>query len=120
MTDGRSESETAAPRDQRRIHFEGAVNFRDLGGYPASDGRRTRWGLVYRADNLAGLTDADLVRLEVLGLRTLIDFRLPTERQMSPDRLPRGSSIRKVELGFIPAGTIEMLASGQEGRDRRA
>jgi protein-tyrosine phosphatase len=115
MTDGRSESETAAPRDQRRIHFEGAVNFRDLGGYPASDGRRTRWGLVYRADNLADLTDADLARLEVLGLRTLIDFRLPTERQMSPDRLPRGSSIRKVELGFIPAGTIEMLARVKKG-----
>jgi protein-tyrosine phosphatase len=115
MTDGRSRSETAEATDQRRLHFEGAVNFRDLGGYPASEGRRTRWGLVYRADNLAGLTDADLVRLEVLGLRTLIDFRLPAERQMSPDRLPRGSSIRKVELGFIPAGTIEMLALVKTG-----
>jgi protein-tyrosine phosphatase len=115
MTDDRSESETPATRRQRRVHFEGAANFRDLGGYSAGNGRRTRWGLVYRADNLAGLTDGDLVRLEVLGLRTLIDFRLPTERQISPDRLPPGSSIRKVELGFIPAGTLDMLALVKKG-----
>jgi protein-tyrosine phosphatase len=115
MTDSRGDRETAGPSGPRRIRFEGAANFRDLGGYPASDRRRTRWGLLYRADNLAGLTDADLVRLEVLGLRTLIDFRLPTERQMSPDRLPPGSSIRKVELGFLPAGTIEMLALVKRG-----
>jgi protein-tyrosine phosphatase len=115
MNDGRSDRETTPPRGQRRIHFEGAANFRDLGGYPASDGRRTRWGVLFRADNLAGLTDGDLVRLEMLGLRTLIDFRLPIERQISPDRLPPGSSIRKVELGFIPAGTLEMLTLVKKG-----
>ncbi len=27
----------------RRLEFEGAANFRDLGGYPAAAGRRTRW-----------------------------------------------------------------------------
>jgi Tyrosine phosphatase family len=70
---------------------------------------------VYRADNLGGLTEADLVRLEALGLRTLIDFRLPMERQMSPDRLPPGSSVRAVELGFLPAGTVEMLALVKAG-----
>src|SRR5216683_2789312 len=31
------------------------------------------------------------------------------------DRLPQGSSIRKVELGFLPAGTIEMLALVKKG-----
>jgi protein-tyrosine phosphatase len=115
MADSRRGSETTESKEQRRILFEGAANFRDLGGYPASEGRRTRWGRLFRADNLAGLTDADLVRLEALGLRTLIDFRLPTERQMSPDRLPPRSSIRKVELGFIPAGTIEMLTLVKAG-----
>jgi protein-tyrosine phosphatase len=115
MADSRTKSEATEPKNQRRILFEGATNFRDLGGYPAGEGRRTRWGQVYRADNLAGLTDADLVRLEALSLRTLIDFRLPMERQMSPDRLPLGCSIRKFELGFIPAGTIEMLALVKTG-----
>lgn len=102
--------------ERRRILFEGAVNFRDLGGYPAGDGRKTRWGQVYRADNLAGLTDSDLVLLESLGLKALIDFRLPMEREASPDRLPPGSSIRRIEAGFIPAGTLEMLALVKAGR----
>jgi protein-tyrosine phosphatase len=102
--------------ERRRVRFEGAVNFRDLGGYRAGTGRQTRWGRVYRADNLAGLTEADLIRLEGLGLRTLIDFRLPMEREASPDRLPAGSSIRVVEAGFIPAGTLEMLALVKAGR----
>lgn len=101
--------------DRRRIPFEGAVNFRDLGGYPTDVGRQTRWGRLYRADNLAGLTEADLVLLEGLGLKALIDFRLPMERAASPDRLPRGSSIRLVEAGFIPAGTLEMLAQVKAG-----
>lgn len=100
---------------RRRILFEGAINFRDLGGYPAGLGRQTRWKRVYRADNLAGLTEADLALLETLGLRTLIDFRLPTEWQMHPDRLPPGSSIRRVELGFLPTGTLEMLSLVKRG-----
>lgn len=100
---------------QRRVLFEGAVNFRDLGGYPAGRGRQTRWSQVYRADNLAGLTEADLVLLETLGLTTLIDFRLPMERQMHPDRLPPGSSIRRVELGFLPEGTLDMLSLVKRG-----
>jgi protein-tyrosine phosphatase len=102
--------------ERRRILFEGAVNFRDLGGYRAGDGRQTRWGQVYRADNLAGLTEADLVLLESLGLKALIDFRLPMEREASPDRLPQGSSIRRIEAGFVPAGTLEMLALVKAGR----
>lgn len=101
--------------ERRRVLFEGAANFRDLGGYPAIDGRRTRWERLYRADNLAGLTEADLLRLEALGLATLIDFRTPMERQASPDRLPAGSLVRRVELGFLPAGTLDMLKLVKSG-----
>ena len=101
--------------ERRRIVLEGAANFRDLGGYPAIDGRRTRWERLYRADNLAGLTEADLLRLEALGLATLIDFRTPMERQASPDRLPARSSVKRVELGFLPAGTLEMLTLVKSG-----
>ena len=101
--------------ERRRVRFEGAVNFRDLGGYRAAAGRQTRWGRVYRADNLAGLTEADLIRLAELRLKTLIDFRLPLERVASPDRLPAGSSIHVIEAGFIPAGTLEMLALVKAG-----
>jgi len=96
-------------RRQRRLEFEGAVNFRDMGGYPAGPGRQTRWHMLYRADSLADLTEGDLDRLQALGLRTLIDFRLPEERRAKPDRLPDGHTIAIIEPGFVPAGTLEML-----------
>jgi protein-tyrosine phosphatase len=40
------------PQRQRRLDFEGAVNFRDVGGYSTRDGRRTCWGRLYRSDSL--------------------------------------------------------------------
>ncbi len=44
----------------RLIALEGAVNFRDLGGYAAGGGTRTRWRTLFRADGLGELTEADL------------------------------------------------------------
>ena len=34
------------------IKFEGANNFRELGGYRAADGRQVKYGLLYRGGNL--------------------------------------------------------------------
>jgi protein-tyrosine phosphatase len=100
---------------ERRLPFEGAVNFRDLGGYDVGEGRQTRWRRVYRSDSLAELTDADQERLEALGLHSLIDFRLPHERLIHPNRLPPGSSLRAVEMGFWPDGVAEMHRAFQAG-----
>jgi protein-tyrosine phosphatase len=111
--DGEREGSSGAR--ERRLDFEGAVNFRDLGGYPALDGRRTRWRRLFRADSLADLTPSDLERLTALGLRTLIDFRLPEERLLKPNRLPRGDAIRCIELGFVPEGTLQMLRLVKSG-----
>ena len=33
----------------RRVPLDGAVNFRDLGGYIGAGGRQVRWGRVFRA-----------------------------------------------------------------------
>ncbi len=64
---------------ERMIALEGAVNFRDLGGYAASAGTRTRWRTLFRADGLGELTEADLSVLDTLGIRTVIDLRSGTE-----------------------------------------
>ena len=72
----------------RHIPLDGAVNFRDLGGYPADDGRRMKWGLLYRSGHLARLTDSDLRLLEGLGLKKVTDFRGPVEKEDEPNRLP--------------------------------
>ena len=67
----------------RLIELEGAVNFRDLGGYATVDGRRTRWRELFRADGLGELTEPDLEILRQLGIRTVIDLRTGHELQQS-------------------------------------
>ncbi len=63
----------------RRLVFEGCFNFRDLGGYPTGDGRRTRWRRLFRADGLARLTENDMAALASLGIVTVIDLRTDLE-----------------------------------------
>ncbi|MFM2280587.1 MAG: hypothetical protein RLZZ444_2818 [Pseudomonadota bacterium] len=102
--------------NKRRIEFNGAVNFRDIGGYEAGNGMRTRWRRVFRSDSLAELTDADLDRLAALDLYGISDFRLESERLVKPDRLPAVHRMALLSPGFIPVGTENMIrdiASGE-------
>lgn len=70
----------------RRLPLEGALNFRDLGGYRTADGRHVKWGLVFRTDHLASLTARDYELLGSLGLRLVCDLRTPGERERAPTR----------------------------------
>lgn len=63
----------------RHLELEGAYNFRDLGGYIGAGGRPVRWRRIFRADGLDRLTEADLVTVAALGLRTVIDLRTGDE-----------------------------------------
>jgi protein-tyrosine phosphatase len=65
----------------RQLDLEGGRNFRDLGGYQTRDGRRVRWQKLYRSGVLAYLTQADLARLDAIGIRVVCDFRNAQERQ---------------------------------------
>jgi len=60
---------------ERLISLEGAVNFRDLGGYPTNDGQRTRWRVLFRADGLSDLSETDFAVMRELGIRTVVDLR---------------------------------------------
>lgn len=73
---------------QRTIGLAHAPNCRDLGGYPAADGKTVKWGSLYRADALSELDDGELAILSGLKIRTVIDFRDRGEILYSPDRLP--------------------------------
>lgn len=76
---------TEKPR-ARLLPLEGGRNFRDLGGYPAADGRTVRWGQVYRAGSMINLTERDYRHLSGLGLRVVCDFRSNEERVDEPAR----------------------------------
>jgi protein-tyrosine phosphatase len=68
---------------ERVIALEGAVNFRDLGGYGTLDGRRTRWRVLFRADGLSELSQTDFSVMRDLGIRTVVDLRSGHEVEQS-------------------------------------
>ena len=67
------------PQELRRLDLEGPVNFRDLGGYDAADGKTVRRRHLFRSDALHRLTDADVERVHALGVTAVIDFRTTHE-----------------------------------------
>ena len=70
----------------RRLPFDGPRNFRDMGGYINQDGKAVKWGVMYRADRLSALTDADMDYFKRLNIRKIIDFRSDHERKEAPSR----------------------------------
>ncbi|MFJ4715100.1 tyrosine-protein phosphatase [Streptomyces sp. NPDC088785] len=76
----------------RLVKLDGAVNFRDAGGYRTADGHWVKMGEIYRSDALDRLTPADLAKLERLGIGTDFDLRMASERSAAPDRVPAGTS----------------------------
>lgn len=109
---------TLSSADQRRwTRMEGAPNFRDLGGYRTEDGRSVRWGLFFRSDHLADLTDEDVERFSALGIRLVCDFRGAEEKAEEPDRLPALSPPRVVEFeisdpSFSPSMLRQRITNG--------
>jgi len=77
----------AASHPSRIPELEGALNFRDLGGYAAADGRTVRWNTVYRSGTTHALTPADVARLGSRGIRYAYDLRSNKERRSHPNRL---------------------------------
>ena len=79
---------------ERLVALEGALNWRDLGGYPTADGRVTKWDRVYRSDGLDQLTDADLDVVAELGIKLVVDFRVDREVDENPSRLADHPDVR--------------------------
>ena len=86
---------------QRNVPLAGSVNFRDLGGYATDDGRRIRWGALFRSGHMANLTAQGLADFAALGIRTVCDFRMHEERQAEALALPGEP---RLEVLGIPPG----------------
>jgi protein tyrosine/serine phosphatase len=62
------------------IELEGAVNVRDLGGLPTTDGGTTVPGRLLRSENLQELSPRDITRLvDEIGVTTVVDLRSTNE-----------------------------------------
>lgn len=78
------EQSTDVVRDDQIVTLEGGQNFRQIGGYPTTDGRRLRRGLLWRSAGLGRLTRADIAMISSLGIATIADLRSRSEREHSP------------------------------------
>jgi len=90
----------------RHVPLAGQPNFRDLGGYAAGDGRRVKWGVVYRSGELSQLSDDDVGKLGELGIKTVVDLRSSEEVSARGEgRLPPGA-----QLSQFPIASSDMFA----------
>jgi hypothetical protein len=107
--------------DQRHVLLDGQSNFRDLGGYETADGRKVRWGEVFRSGRLPSLSDADVGRLESLGVTTVVNFLTPAEiEHAGADRLPEG--VREIAAPIAGGGddlALLVLEARPTGRPQR-
>ena len=88
------QAKPAADNEERHVKLDGQPNFRDLGGYATTDGRRIKRGQIYRSGQLSTLSEQDLATLEKLKIRTVVDLRGTSEVQTrGKDRLPEGFAV---------------------------
>ncbi len=91
--------------------FDNIANFRELGGIPASDGRRVKNGLLYRCGELHKASDADISRLsEEFHISKIIDFRDTKETEIRTDRAVNGAEYISIPaLPPMPAEPMSMM-----------
>jgi protein-tyrosine phosphatase len=98
----------------RLLNFEGIHNLRDLGGYATTDGRRVKWGKLYRSANFAEATPADLAALSQLGLAAVIDLRSSAEKEEEPNRLPDPLPFELIEIPILDEGNRALVGEVME------
>ena len=86
---------------QRDVPLQGGVNFRDLGGYAAQDGRRVDWGRLFRSGHLSNLTGDDQDYIASIDIRTVCDLRVADEVTNERTTL---SDATQIEMLAIPPG----------------
>ena len=70
-------------------NFKSLLNFRDVGGIPASGNRRIKEGIVFRSANPDRLKKNDIEKLRSLNIRTVIDLRAPGELRKNYTSFPQ-------------------------------
>ncbi|MFJ6757478.1 tyrosine-protein phosphatase [Streptomyces sp. NPDC091273] len=92
----------------RLVKLDGAVNFRDAGGYRTTTGQWVKMGEIYRSDALNKLTANDLAKLERLRVKTVFDLRMQDERTKDADKVPAGATYVVADV-FAGSGSFQTL-----------
>jgi protein-tyrosine phosphatase len=101
----------------RGIQLQGAINFRDLGGYKTKEGRQVKWGKIYRSADISKLTDADVHTLLQLNIRMICDLRGEQEAEAAPDKIISGADRILLSAGSenvgAPGGFMKYMTTPQ-------
>ncbi|NND66743.1 MAG: tyrosine-protein phosphatase [Halioglobus sp.] len=100
---------------ERRLGMAGTPNFRDFGGYSTADGRRVKWGYLFRSGQLSALSESDVELLDSLELDLICDFRRVEEQESEPSLLPEQRRPRIASLPIVPGSNSRFFeeAEGQ-------
>ncbi|UWE11410.1 tyrosine-protein phosphatase [Actinacidiphila bryophytorum] len=109
----RQQSTPSGP--QAEPELTGVRNFRDVGGLPTADGRRVRYGVLFRSGHLAHATAQDAAYLAGLGLNTVFDFRNPDDIALEgPDTALPGTRNLNMPLND-PADSADFWQTVRDG-----
>ncbi|HEY0071229.1 MAG TPA: tyrosine-protein phosphatase [Chloroflexia bacterium] len=100
----------------RYLAWDACYNAREVGGYPAANGRHTRWRALVRADNLHRLTPEGQAALRDYGVRTIIDLRMAHELEMHPNPFAgqgTGDGPRYLHLPLLDSDTDAAFDAAQ-------
>ena len=99
------------------IKFDGIMNARDLGGLRTAQGTAVKSGLLLRTARLHEASDCDISQIAAMGVRTIFDFRDPSETERTPDRtVPGAEEVKLPVLPEMPDMTTDAVRYTPEGR----
>jgi protein-tyrosine phosphatase len=104
---------------ERKLGLQGTPNFRDFGGYDTADGKRVKWGYLFRSGQLSELSDRDIDLLATLELDLVCDFRREEEQITDPSRLPGQRPLKIASLPIIPGSNSRFFEQAEhQGGER--
>ncbi|WP_203624159.1 tyrosine-protein phosphatase [Lacticaseibacillus sp. 866-1] len=83
---------------ERLLSLKNSVNLRELGDYPAADGKVIAPHKLLRSGSLSELTPENAVWLRNYGLNVVVDLRSDSEVAMSPDVLAPGVTYKHLSV----------------------
>ncbi|EPY33518.1 protein-tyrosine phosphatase [Strigomonas culicis] len=88
----------------RHVALKGTTNLRNVGGYSAENGKTTKWGVLYRSDQLAEVPveDAKRILIEKIHVHSTFDLRSPQEVKV------KNYSIENVKRHDVGINTTHM------------
>jgi len=87
----------------KRLPLKKLFNTRDLGGLPTVDGKKIKYGKLIRSGKLYNLPETTIEKLKALNVKTIVDMRIYTEIDESPDTLWEG--VKYVHLPVLCTAT---------------